>query len=139
MFALAFVTFAPILAQADPAARDLKALEGIWEAVTHKINGKKASEAGYYSPKTIVISSGKIDLHETGKADKPITVDPAGKPKAIDVYIPGAMKFKAHLKGIYSVDGDDLKLCLPLSTEANRPARFTSENSLHLFILRRKP
>lgn len=136
------IAFAPLAltaepkAKPDPVARDLKALDGKWEVESHEINGKKAVDAGYYSPKTIVIADGKMDLYaET--PDRPIEIDPTKTPKAIDVYIPGAMKAKAHEKGIYALDGDKLTICLPLSTERERPAKFSSADFHSLFVLRR--
>jgi uncharacterized protein (TIGR03067 family) len=116
-------------------AADLKALEGTWEVVTYEMNGKEAPETSRV--KKIVISAGKIDLYERGKPDFPIKVDPAKTPKAIDVYIIGAMKFKAHVKGIYELKKDELRICLPLSMEADRPAKFSSEEFRRLYVLRR--
>jgi uncharacterized protein (TIGR03067 family) len=122
----------------DPVARELKALEGTWVVVTHEVNGKKASDAGYSSPRTILISAGKIDLYDRGKADLPIKIDPGKTPKAIDVYYPMAMKLNAHNKGIYVLKKDELKICLPLSGEAERPTKFGSEGFRSLYVLRRK-
>ena len=85
----------------------------------------------------MVISAGRIDLSERGKPDMPIQIDPTKTPKAIDVYIPGAMKFKAHLKGIYELKKDELRICLPLSMEAGRPAKFSSKDFRRLYVLRR--
>ena len=122
----------------DPVARDLKALAGTWEVVKHEVNGKKASDADYYSPRKVVISAGKMDLFERGKADLPLKIDPTKKPKAIDVYFPGAMKAKYHKKGIYVLGKDQLTICLPLSAEAERPTKFSSKGFHSLYILRRK-
>jgi uncharacterized protein (TIGR03067 family) len=135
------IALAPLAAEADaepkttPAA-ELKALEGTWEVVTYEVKGKPA--AGESRVATIVISAGKIDLHETGEPDHPIKVDPTKSPKAIDVYIVGAMKAKAHVKGIYELKEGELKLCLPLSMEADRPAKFSSQNYHRLYVMRRK-
>src|SRR5262249_14444817 len=105
------------------------------KVVTHEVNGKKAPDD--IRIKKVVISAGKIDLYEKGKPDYPIKVDPTKTPKAIDVYIPGAMKFKAHVKGIYELKKDQLRICLPLSTEAGRPAKFSSKDFRCLYVLRR--
>jgi uncharacterized protein (TIGR03067 family) len=121
----------------DPAA-DLKALEGTWEVVTYEVKGKKASDAGYASPKTIIFSAGKTNLLEREETDLPIKLDLSKTPRAIDVYLIDAMKAKAHVKGIYALDGDNLKICLPLSMEAERPTKFSSEDFHRLYVLRRK-
>jgi len=140
--ALLMIASSSVAAGADPPAKpdpaaDLKALEGTWEVVSHEVNGKKASDAGHASPRKIVISAGKMGLDEKGEADRPIKIDPTRSPKAIDVYIPGAMKLRAHVKGIYALKGDELRICLPLSGEAERPTRFSSEDFHSLYVLRR--
>jgi uncharacterized protein (TIGR03067 family) len=140
--ALLMIASSPVAPGADPTkkpdpAADLKALEGTWEVVSHEVKGKKASDAGHATPRKIVISAGKMDLDEKGEAARPIKIDPTRSPKAIDVYIPDAMKARAHLKGIYALKGDELRICLPLSFEAERPTRFSSEDFHSLYVLRR--
>jgi uncharacterized protein (TIGR03067 family) len=121
----------------DPVARTLKDLEGTWEVVAHEINGKNASDAGYYSPRKLVISAGKPDLFERGKADLPLKIDPTRTPKAIDVDFPGSMMLNAHERGIYALEKDELKICLPLSPVSERPTKFGSEDFRSLYVLRR--
>ena len=142
MTAVLLIAIPPVVVGADPEpkttpAADLKALKGTWEVVTHEINGKTALDAGYASPKKIVISAGKMDLYESGQAEYPIKIDPTKTPKAIDVYTPKAMKFNAHTKGIYALDKDELRICLPLSGEVERPAKCNSKDFRHLYVLRR--
>ena len=50
----------------NPASRDLKALAGTWEVMTHevKINGEKAKDV--HPVKAVIIADGKIDLFERG-------------------------------------------------------------------------
>jgi uncharacterized protein (TIGR03067 family) len=122
----------------DRVAQDLKALEGTWEVASHEVNGKQATDADYYSPKRIVIAAGKLDLFERGEADLPIKIDPTKTPKALDVYFPGAMMLNAHEQGIYQLDKDELKICLPLSLVGERPTKFSSEGYRSLYVLRRK-
>jgi len=141
MTAVLLIALASTAIGADPEpkttpAADLKALEGTWKVVTHEVNGKKAPDASRI--KKVVISAGKIDLYEKGQPDYPIKVDPTKDPKAIDVYIIGAMKAKAHVKGIYELKKGELRLCLPLSMEADRPAKFSSKDFHRLYVMRRK-
>ena len=140
--ALLMIASSPLATGADPTAKpdpahELKALEGTWEVVSHEVNGKKASDAGYASLRKIVISAGKIELFAEGKADHPIKIDPTKSPKAINVYYPDAMKFGAHGKGIYELEKDKLTICLPLSFEAERPTRFSSKDGHELYVMRR--
>jgi uncharacterized protein (TIGR03067 family) len=141
MTAVLLIALAPLAIGADPEpkatpAADLKALEGAREVVTHEVNGKKAPDESRV--KKVVISAGRIDLYEKGEPDYPIQVDPAKGPKAIDVYLIGAMKAKAHLKGTYELKKGELRLCLPMSMLADRPAKFSSKDFHRLYVLRRK-
>ena len=47
------------------------------------------------------------------------------------------MKFNEHTKGIYALDKDELRICLPLSGEVERPAKCNSKDFRHLYVLRR--
>src|SRR5262245_49169096 len=139
MTAVLLIALAPMTVGADlePTGRGahLKGVEGTGEVVTHEVNGQNASDDRRI--RKVVISARKIELYEKGKPDYPIKVDPTKDTKAIDVYISGAMKFKAHVKGIYELKKDELRICLPLSMEAGRPATFSSKDFHRLYVLRR--
>ena len=135
LWPLLLVVAAPIKPEEDLAARDLKAMEGTWVVVSHEVNGKKATDAGYATWKGIVIKGDRIHFYDK---PSPIIVNPKKKPKEINVFIPEGMSADAHLKGIYALEKDELRLCIPLSTEADRPTKFSSDNYCSLLILRRK-
>jgi uncharacterized protein (TIGR03067 family) len=67
------------------------------------------------------------------------TLDPTKKPKTIDVtFRTGSDKGKT-LRGIYELDGDDLKVAFRFPPEKERPTEFSSEkdDSVQVFFLKR--
>ena len=118
----------------DVAVKELKAMEGTWIVVSHTVNGKKASDAGYYSPRELVIKDRKLHLYDE---PSPLKIDPTKTPKEINVYHPGAMMLNAHSKGIYELEKDELRISLPLSVVTERPRKLTSDKA-ELFMLQRK-
>jgi uncharacterized protein (TIGR03067 family) len=134
LWPLLLVVAAPIKPEEDPAARDLKAMEGTWVVVSHEVNGKKATGEGFASWKELVIKDGKLHMYDE---PSPIKIDPTKSPKEINVYFPGAMMLNAHSKGIYELEKDELRISLPLSVVTERPKKLTSDKA-SLFVLRRK-
>lgn len=59
------------------------------------------------------------------------SLDPAKKPKEID-FRSADDKDKDVVKGIYELDGDDLKLCLAFKTE--RPTKFAAQKGQGPFV-----
>ena len=55
-----------------------------------------------------------------------VKLDPAQKPKAIDVTITAPDGTDVTLKGIYEVEGDEMKTCLA-PPEQDRPKEFSSK------------
>jgi uncharacterized protein (TIGR03067 family) len=125
----------PAQPKKDPVAQDLKALEGTWLVISHEINGQKASDTDFRTFEKIVVSGGK--MHFADDIVLPFTIDPTKSPKAIDLDLPGVMMAGAHLKGIYSLEKDELKLCHSQSPVGKRPKQFSSDK-LELFVLKRK-
>jgi uncharacterized protein (TIGR03067 family) len=63
------------------------------------------------------------------------TLDPAKKPKQIDLVIAEGRA----VKGIYLLDGDTLKLCVEKEPGGGRPARFgPTAGTTHFFLLLKK-
>ena len=92
---------------------EVKHLEGSWKTVSANFMGKPqtAKEAGMEG---LGFAGDKFTVKTPGGGDGPtfsFTVDPSQKPKAMD-WIKD--KDKPSLPCIYSLDGDDLKICFPL-------------------------
>jgi uncharacterized protein (TIGR03067 family) len=98
----------------DDAAKDeMKKLEGTWAVVSVEAMGKAADKEKDPVPQQVVFKDDKITL-KMRDGDGPtfvFAVDPGQKPKAMN-WIKEADG--SHIGGIYSLDGDELKLCFPL-------------------------
>jgi RNA polymerase sigma factor (sigma-70 family) len=137
-------------------------LDGTWVVVSHTINGRKASDAGHFTPGKIVIAAEKMDVFGKGDAHLlPFKIDPTRTPREIDIFFPRSELIGDFSQGIYQLDKDELKLCFPLPLEERRPpirfrgdryenptpeelrlsarpAKFSSEGGCSLYVLRRE-
>jgi uncharacterized protein (TIGR03067 family) len=124
-------------------AKEMKALEGTWQIVAGEASGSKMPEEQLKNS-IIVIADNKFIMTERGKEkdakELVFKVDPAKKPKRLDLTNPKDKDAKSALC-IYSLDGDELKLCMPLTLtgSARRPTSFdTTDKSLLVFTCKRE-
>jgi uncharacterized protein (TIGR03067 family) len=116
----------------DAAAKDLAKLQGKWKFVEEDIDGmvRKSDENGY----VIVIekefnlwydAEGKLALKHSLK------LDPSKSPKEMDqttVYSRLFPNDKGHTYHcIYRLEGDELKIAMPISPYRERPKEFTTQ------------
>jgi len=123
---------------------EMKQLEGTWKIVSAEMFGKKLERE--LDLEKVVIAGGIITLQRpAGRESTPVpfVLTPTRTPKTIDLL---AVKDEvARLwKGIYAVDGDELKLCLPYvrkgvaQGEPVRPESFDTTGRSHLLIIARR-
>ena len=120
---------------------DKKKLQGTWYTVSVESHGMKVpAERILTKDVRLVVKSDQWTLKETqGDADKEYTVrlDPAKKPKAIDiVYKTGENKGKTSL-GIYELDGSTLQVCLGEPGDP-RPTKFHGDGTYTLEVFKRE-
>jgi uncharacterized protein (TIGR03067 family) len=127
--------------RADKAKDDGKALEGKWKMVGGERSGTPIAEGD--------VPEGTITINKDGsytvslpnyQAEGTSRLDPAKKPKAMDVtYTKGPDKDKQRF-GIYKLDGDQLTICVtpPDRPEGDRPTEFSTKDSENLlFVFKR--
>jgi len=106
-------------------AADDKDILGTWKAVAGEKSGKKAPEATFknlvfeFKADKLIIKEGE-QAHEAG-----YKLDPDKKPKAIDLILKDGGKSET-VKGIYVLDGDELKICAG-HPGADRPTEFATK------------
>jgi uncharacterized protein (TIGR03067 family) len=109
---------------------DLDQLQGIWSVVSTR-NGGKFSKA-----EAVFMVDGKRACFQTKDSEIQggLYLEPNSKPKTFDL----AMSTRT-IEGIYSLDGDTLRLCYSPGAESKRPNRFTSEEGSQqvLVVLKR--
>jgi RNA polymerase sigma factor (sigma-70 family) len=114
-----------------PAMTDLDRLQGVWSVVSTEQNGKPAK-----LEKTVFMVDGKRACLRTcdGELQGGLYLDPASTPKTYDFVMS-----ERTIEGIYSLDGDTLRLCYDPATGAKRPVGFVTEKDKgqFLFVLKR--
>jgi uncharacterized protein (TIGR03067 family) len=115
------------VAMSDDSKKDQDKIQGTWEVVEFIANGTTVPQE-VRTKLHVVIKGDKIQLTGFGggidKREYVFKLDPTKKPKAIDAI----MQFDPYkgktLPGIYDLDGDNLKLCMPNGSTTERPTEF---------------
>ena len=116
-------------------------LEGTWHVLSLEVDGMKIPKETIKESKLIIKGKEFTMKEKVATYKGTFSIDPSKKPKTIDVkFREGPEKGNTSL-GIYELDGDDLKLCLSVTTK-ERPTEFTAKpKSGHGFevLKREKP
>jgi RNA polymerase sigma factor (sigma-70 family) len=120
---------------ADKPTDDKVAIQGVWRIAGLEEGGKEApdnEETKRMKTAQMVISADKITVKMEGQEDKPCSykIDPSKKPKELDVTPlvgPDTEKDKL-VPGVYSLEGDILKFCLPEPTTSTRPTEVATKD-----------
>jgi uncharacterized protein (TIGR03067 family) len=126
--------FAVVRSQADDkangetVAKDLQAFKGTWRMISKEVDGKKLSEEEIKDVIATFDGSGKCSVRRGGKVigEGTAKLDPAKKPKTVDVtFTEGEHKGKTAL-GIYKIDSDAFRVCVARPGDY-RPAEFSAK------------
>jgi len=136
------VVFRHAAEPADEAKKELERLQGTWVMAGLEVNGEAVPEAKLQGT-TLVIRGDKyiVKVKETTH-ETTIAVDPAKKPKAIDMYLPNGTDAPKLSEGVYDLDGDTLRICRNQAAGEARPAQIGSWPNTNLFVVtwkRQKP
>jgi RNA polymerase sigma factor (sigma-70 family) len=118
----------------DKPEADKQAIQGTWQVTTVEAKGKEDPDKGGVLAKIAtqkwVFTADKVTVRMPGKKDVPAaayTLDPSKTPKEIDVT---PEKGKGELgQGLYSLEGDVLKLCFPGPGGGPRPTELAADEA----------
>ena len=142
MRGLLFLT-AAILVAADPpkedaVKKDLKGIQGTWKVVAMEADGEKAPEEIVAALK-LVFKDDTLTFvpGEPGFTNYTYKLDPTTKPAGFDMTHADEKNKGETQKGIYSLEGDSLKICF--GKPGQRPKEFTAKakSGQAMYVLKR--
>lgn len=127
---LSLIAWSMISAYDVPAIPKAKSLEGKWRLESVEENGKPV-ELGELRPRWWIKEN---TVNYAGSSLAELKLDPNSTPKCVDLLW---MQPKRTFEGIYSLEGDSLKLCINRDTEGakDRPQDFATEGNANLRLL----
>jgi uncharacterized protein (TIGR03067 family) len=124
----------------DEAVQDFAQLEGVWRFALVQVDGKKQPEVPFATNKMIIGKDGSYIVIQGPRVTRgSIRLNPASAPKQYDVTITTGLLKGRTFPGIYELEKDRWRICLPLGGK-DRPAALASNpgSGLMLQILERE-
>jgi uncharacterized protein (TIGR03067 family) len=147
---VAAVLFIVVIQACGPSGEapqsDLDKVQGTWTVAAGEENGKAIPKEiaetrtfTFTGDKAVVgISAGPANAQPPIKPTLPeftFKLDPTKKPKTIDVtFLNGEEKGRTRL-GIYQLEGDELKVCMPTEERTDRPSDFKAPKGSDLNVV----
>ena len=108
----------------DDAKKDLDKLQGDWTLESGERDGQKIpEEIAKTLKRTVKGNKSKVTRDGETLAEGTMTLDPAKKPKAIDMKLEGMDQV---VQGIYELSGDTFKICYGMPG-VERPKEFATK------------
>jgi RNA polymerase sigma factor (sigma-70 family) len=113
-------------------------LLGTWQVVAVKTPGENVPDKAELEKSRWVFAKDKVTMRMGGESrDASYKTDPSKKPALLDLTIlNGPENERKTFKTIYSLQGDELKICLG-DPEADRPKDFNADGKTIVFTLKR--
>jgi uncharacterized protein (TIGR03067 family) len=109
---LSLTAFALQAQDANAAKQELAKLEGEWKIQKVEAGGISASPDQLKELKSLAFKGSSFtSVAGVAKVEGTIKVDPTKKPKTIDLIFKSGQDKDAVYKAIYSLEGDELKMC----------------------------
>lgn len=137
LFVLSAVLFAAA-GQDESAASDLAKLEGVWRFATVAVDGKEHPAPPFDTNKLIIAKAGRYVIVQGPRITRgSIQLDPNPSPKHYDVTIISGPAKPVVTRGVYEIDGETYRICLPL-TGNTRPSAVRSQPGTIFFVFKRE-
>ncbi|MGE0378525.1 MAG: TIGR03067 domain-containing protein [Planctomycetaceae bacterium] len=120
---------------ADDKESDQARMEGAWEVVELVQDGTPVPKEVFATWRVKFAGNRLTIVESQGSHAVVFKLDPSSRPKGMDsTPLDGPQKGKT-LRGIYDVQGDSVKVCLPREEGAKRPTEFVSGKGSDLGLL----
>jgi uncharacterized protein (TIGR03067 family) len=115
-------------AKEEAVAKELQAFKGTWRMNSKEVDGKKLSEEEIKDVIATIDGSGKASVRCGDKVigEGTAKLDPAKKPKAIDVSFTEGDRKGTTALGIYEIESDAFRVCIARAGD-ERPAEFSAK------------
>lgn len=134
LLGLVFLSLSSGFAQADEKM-ELEKLKGEWKLTSLSLAGKDLPIAEGKGPSKMVIQGNK--LTELTSATFRIKLNVDKTPKWIDLETEKDGK-NLQVKGIYELTKDEIRLCMPLNPQGERPTSFDDKEKPYLLMKAKK-
>jgi uncharacterized protein (TIGR03067 family) len=132
----ALLLVSPVVSGAGDKKGDLELAQGTWVVVSVEADGKLLpKEAGdeFVKKVELVVTGNKVAVKIPAELLKgkeaptiSFTIDPKTRPKSVDIKVRERGN-EFNYKGIYSLEGDKLTLCIGVGGNPERPTDFTTK------------
>ncbi len=111
----------------DATRKEHARLEGVWRFVLVEFDGKKQPSVPFATNKMILLKDGSYIVIQGPRVTRgTLKVDPTKTPKHWDPTVTTGPATGRTALGIYELEGDTLKICLPFRTR-NAPPKTESQ------------
>jgi uncharacterized protein (TIGR03067 family) len=126
LLVLGFLIGADDAKKSDQSKKDLDQMQGTWHAVAMETKGVR-SGADEIKKLKLIVKKDEFSVKMNGEdhVSAKLVIRADKKPKEVDL----VQETGPVYKGIYEIDGDKLKICVTLSSDADseRPKEFKTE------------
>jgi len=133
--AVLILVFSAAALRGQDAQKDLDKFQGAWAVTAMEANGKSVPLDSVKG--TVTFKGDLMVVAGPGfnpKTEHRIKLDPSKKPKSLDATKTSEGKDRNSL-GIYQLEGDEIKLCLPIGLRTERPTDFKSAKGSNLVVM----
>jgi uncharacterized protein (TIGR03067 family) len=118
----------------DAAKKDLSQLEGVWKFALVEVDGKKQPELPFATNKMVIAQDGTYIVIQGPRVTRgSMRFDPAKMPKQYDVTITTGPIAGQTFPGIYELEKDTWRICVPLRGK-ERPTMLASKPGSGLML-----
>jgi uncharacterized protein (TIGR03067 family) len=118
----------------DAIKKEYDKFEGTWKMESFMMDGKPSPSKDFADFKMTLKGDTFATEGADGKSSGTYKIDPTKKPKTLDInFINGALDGVTML-GVYELDGDTYKVCLPTAPGAERPKELASKKGSGLVL-----